>query len=535
MSARTRRFLLTGGLGVAVVAIALLAMSSVYSTASAKSTVRTTTVQLGTVAVTVTATGNVAPAAALSVNFQTGGTLSAITVKPGDQVVAGQALAKIDDAPSQAALASAQAALASAQAGLANVQQPVTALVAAQNRVALASAQQQVVSAQASLNAALQSAQLNAVGYQNTLSQVTAQLNRDTNQLNTDQASCVTPTTTTGGSGGGQSCSSVLLQDQNTLAKDNDSLVNARQQQASGLLKDQQSIVQAQNGLVSAQNNLATTQVSNQAKSVATPASVAQAQSQVAQAQAALLTAQKNEANTTLTAPTGGTVAAVNGVVGQTVSGGGTAAASSSSGSSSGGTGASSGSSSASSAFMTLDDTSALQVVAGFAEADASKIQAGQAASITLNALPNQQISGQVTKVDVTSTVVSNVVTYNVTVALTNPPAGARPGMTANIGVVVTQHDNVLHVPTADVTTRGGVSTVTVMQNGKQVVQTVAVGLVGDQSTEIVSGVSEGETVVQPTVSVGSGTGTGTGTGGAARTGGGGFTGPGGLGGGLGG
>ena len=524
MTARTRRFVVSGGLGLAVVAVALLAMSSVYSTASAKATVRTSTVQLGTVASTVSATGNVAPAAALSLNFQVSGQLTAIMVKPGDQVVAGQALAKIDDTQTQAALASAQAALTAAQANLANAQQPVSPAVAAQNAAALASAQQQVVAAQTNLRNAQQSAQLNAAGYQNSVDQVQAQLDRDTAQLKRDQASCATG-----------ACTSVLQTDQNALAKDNDSLVNARQQQASGLMKDQQAAQQAQNSLVAAQLSLSSTQAANNAKAASTPAGVAQAQSQVTQAQAGLLTAQKNEANTTLTAPGNATVATINGVVGQTVSGGGTASASSSStGSSASGGGASSSASSSSPAFITLDDTSTLQVVAGFAEADASKIQVAQAATVTLNALPNQTIAGQVTRIDVTATVVSNVVTYNVTVGLTDPPAAVRPGMTANVAVVVTQHDNVLSVPTADVSSRGGVSTVTLMQNGKQVVQAVTVGLVGDQSTELTSGVSEGETVVAPSVNV-TATGTGTGTGTGTRPGGGFGGGAGGLGGGLGG
>jgi hypothetical protein len=129
----------------------------------------------------------------------------------------------------------------------------------------------------------------------------------------------------------------------------------------------------------------------------------------------------------------------------------------------------------------------------------------------------------------VTSTVVSNVVTYNVTVGLTNPPSAVKPGMTANLTVVVDSRDNVLHVPTADVSTRGGVSMVTVMQNDKQVVQPVTTGLVGDQSTEITSGLTEGETVVEPTVNFATSTGSGTSTNPAARLFGGG------LGGGLGG
>jgi multidrug efflux pump subunit AcrA (membrane-fusion protein) len=513
MSNRTRTVGMTGGLAVGVVAVGLLALNSIYTTASAKSVVRTATVQRGTVQSTVTATGNVAAATTLALNFQSSGVLTSVDVKPGDQVAPGQQLAKIDDAQAQASLASAQAALTAAQANLANVQQPVTAAIAAQNQASLVSSNQQVVSAQTSLTDAEQAASLNAVGYQNAVNQAQAQRTRDVNQQNTDCT--VTPNPT--------ACN----QDNAAVAKDNDTVTNALQQQATGQFKDQQSIRQATNSLASAQAALASTQASNNAKGVSTPASLAQAQSQVTQAQASLLTAQKNEADTTLKSPGLATVAAVNGVVGQTISGGG--ASSSASGSS--GSGASSSSSgSSSSAFVTLTDLSSLNVVAGFAEADAGRIQVGQAANVSLNALPNQQITGQVSNVQVTSTVVSNVVTYNVTVSLTNPPAGAKPGMTANVNVVVAQQDNVLHVPTADVSTRGGTSTVIVSQNGKQVTQPVVVGMVGDQSTEITSGLTEGQTIVEPTVTITTGSGGSTVT--TPRAGGGGGLGGGGLGGG---
>jgi HlyD family secretion protein len=517
-----KRTLLTSAcLAAVIIAVGWVAVDTIYGSASAKSATRTTTVQMGTVQSTVTATGNVSPASALSVNFQTSGTVTEIDVKAGDPVKAGQTLAKIDDAQTQAALSSAQASLTSAQANLTNVQQPLTAAAAAQNAAALQSGQQAVATAQAGVGSAQQSAALNAVGYQNTVNQAQAQQNRDTNQFTNDQANCVTPTTSASGSGGGQSCTTQLAADQSAIAKDRDSVTNANQQQATGQLKDQQSIQQAQNSLISAEDNLASTVASNNAKASATPASVAQAQAQVITAQAGVVTAQKNEAATTLTAPSDGTVATLSGIVGQTVSGGGTSASSTSSGGAA--TGASA-SSSSSSAFITLDNVSALEVVAGFAEADASKVQVGQAATISLNALPNQTLDGQVSRVDVTSTVVSNVVTYNVTITLANPPTGVKPGMTASVAVVVSQRDNVLNLPTADISTRGGASSVTLLRSGKQIVQTVTTGLVGDQTTEIISGVSQGDTVVTPTVSI---TGTGTGTG-ATRTG----TGTGGIGGG---
>jgi multidrug efflux pump subunit AcrA (membrane-fusion protein) len=516
-----------GGLGVAIVIVALLAWNSIYSSASAKAPTRTATVEQGTVQATVTATGNVTPASDLSVNFQSGGTVTESDVKPGDQVKAGQTLAKIDDTQTAAALASAQAGLVSAQANLANVSQPLTAAVAAQNAAALLTGQQQVATAQGALSSAQQGAVLNATGYQNAINQAIGQLNRDTNQYSSDQASCATGTTAGSGSGGGQSCAAQLVSDQNTIAKDRDALTNANQQQVTGQMKDQQSIQQAQNGVNSALAGLGSTQASNNAKATATPASVAAAQSQVAQAQANLLAAQKAEANATLTAPGDATVATVNGIVGQTVSGGGTSTASTGSSASSAASSSSSGSNS-SSAFLTLENTASLQVVSGFAEADASKVQVGQAATVSLNALPNQAVSGKVSTVDVNATVVSNVVTYNVTVVLDNPPATVKPGMTASVDVVVSQRDNVLQLPTADITTRNGASTVTLLRSGKQIPQVVEIGLVGDQTTEITSGVTQGDVVVAPTVSI---TATGTGTGTRTTTGAGGLGGAGGAGG----
>jgi len=525
MSSKTRTLVLTGGLVVVIVVIALLAVNTIFSKASAKTVTRTATVSTGTVESTVTATGNVSPATSLSLNFQSSGVVTEIDVQTGDQVVAGQTLAKIDDTQTQAALSSAEASLTAAQDNLTSVEQPLTPAVAAQNASALLMAQQAVTTAQTNLTAAQQSAQVNATGYQQTVIQAEAQLSRDDNQYNADQANCSSGTTVSSGtgSGGAQSCTSVLLADQNTIAKDNEAVATAQQSEVSGQLKDQQSIQQAQNSLNSAQDSLTSTEASNNAKATATPASVASAQSQVTQAQANLVTAQKNESDTVLTAPSNGTVASVDGLVGQTASGGGTSSASSSSASSSA---SATGGSGSSSAFITLDNIASLQVVAGFAEDDATKIQTNQTATITLNALPNQTITGTVSEVDITSTVVSNVVTYDVTISLTSPPSGVKPGMTANVAVVVGEADNVVELPTADITTRGTTSTVTLLKAGKQIIQTVTTGLVGDETTQITSGVTAGETVVTPAVSIT--------TGGAATTrtstlgGGGGFVGGGG-------
>jgi multidrug efflux pump subunit AcrA (membrane-fusion protein) len=170
-----------------------------------------------------------------------------------------------------------------------------------------------------------------------------------------------------------------------------------------------------------------------------------------------------------------------------------------------------------------------LEIVSGFAEADATKIAVGQPATITFPALPNIEVAGKVTSVSSTSTVVSNVVTYGVTIVLVNPPSDVKEGMTANVSVVDQTRANVPELSSAAITTTGANSTVELLKNGKTTVTRVTTGLVGNSATEIVSGLSKGDVVVLPTVTIAAATATAATTGAAGGLGGaGGFTGGGG-------
>jgi multidrug efflux pump subunit AcrA (membrane-fusion protein) len=148
--------------------------------------------------------------------------------------------------------------------------------------------------------------------------------------------------------------------------------------------------------------------------------------------------------------------------------------------------------------------------------------------------LANVELSGTVSGVSPSSTVSSNVVTYDVTISLKDPPSSVKVGMTANVSVITASKSDVMELPSAAVTTTGTTSTVTTLENGKETAHPVVVGLVGSSTTQILSGVSIGEVVVEPTVSVSAGaatTGAGT-AGGGGVLGGGGGPGGGGLGGG---
>lgn len=216
----------------------------------------------------------------------------------------------------------------------------------------------------------------------------------------------------------------------------------------------------------------------------------------------------KSLQETQLVALISGTVTAVDGSVGQTVSGGGSSTQTSSSSSTS------STSTSTSSSLVTIQSLGSFQLVADVAEADAIKIEVHQTASVTLAALSNTEVSGVVTAVSPVSTVVNNVVEYPVTVALVRAPKSLKDGMTAEVAIVVQSASNVLLLPSAAITTTGNVSTVNVLSKGVKKTVNVTLGIVGTSFTQITSGVSEGETIVEPTASVSAASSSGTTTGG---------------------
>jgi macrolide-specific efflux system membrane fusion protein len=148
---------------------------------------------------------------------------------------------------------------------------------------------------------------------------------------------------------------------------------------------------------------------------------------------------------------------------------------------------------------MTLINLDQLQVKAAFSETDASRVAVGEPATVAFAALPTEELAAHVSEIDAISTVTSNVVTYGVTLTLDNPTTQVKPGMTATVTVIVSKSNNVLHVPTAAVRGSGASGTVTLMKNGKESTVQVIVGVRGDDSIEIASGLSAGEQVVVST------------------------------------
>ncbi|MYW94091.1 HlyD family efflux transporter periplasmic adaptor subunit [Amycolatopsis rubida] len=265
----------------------------------------------------------------------------------------------------------------------------------------------------------------------------------------------------------------------------------------------------AEDNLTTAEDNPPANQTSAQAQS-----STASLQAKVDQAQLDVDNAESALAATTLTAPGAGTVTAINGTVGQQAGSGSNSSSSSASAStSSSGSGGQSGqqsssSSSSSTGFIDITDMGTLVVNTSVAEIDVSKVKTGQKATVTLNATPDQPLQATVSSIDLTPTTSSNVVSYGAKLALSNPPSGLRPGQSASVVITVAEADGVLSVPAAAVRSSGTTNVVTVEQNGQPVSRQVEVGVRGESTVEIKSGLNEGDSVVltaaSPTTSSGS-------------------------------
>ena len=242
-----------------------------------------------------------------------------------------------------------------------------------------------------------------------------------------------------------------------------------------------------------------------------------QAKQSVSQARNTYNEAKADLAKATLTAPISGLVIAVNGEVGSTS--GSSSNSSSSSGGGGGNNSSSSSSSSSSSAFVTIADVSSYIVTTNIAEADIAKVTVGQAASITFPALTGTTATAKVTAISPTATSSNSVVTYATTITLDSLPAKVRLGQTAEVAITIAASDaSALYVPAAAITTANGTSTVKVIdpKTKKVVVTDVTLGVVGDDGTEIKTGLTAGETIVIGTVAATTTTGTtgttGTGT-----------------------
>ncbi len=99
--------------------------------------------------------------------------------------------------------------------------------------------------------------------------------------------------------------------------------------------------------------------------------------------------------------------------------------------------------------FTIANDLTKMQIDAAVAEADVGTIAADQEVEFTVDAFPNRTFHGKVVQVRNAPTAVQNVVTYDTVIGVDNSELKLKPGMTANVSVIIAHKDDVLKISNA--------------------------------------------------------------------------------------
>lgn len=161
----------------------------------------------------------------------------------------------------------------------------------------------------------------------------------------------------------------------------------------------------------------------------------------------------------------------------------------------------------------TLYDMSQLTFRMAVNELDINKVAVGQQVEITTQALSGQTFTGTVDKVNINGTTTNGFTTYPITVRLDGDGTelarqGLRPGMNVSAKIIGQSVENALCVPVGAVS-RGNKLLVaapgalaqdgtTVLDPTKTEERQVALGASDDSYVQILSGLSQGETVLVP-------------------------------------
>jgi len=441
-----------------------------------------------------------------------------LTAATGQTVTAGQVLATIDPTPYQQALDEAKNDLETAEENLADLQTPASDLEIAQADMAIARAQVQLQAAQQSLDdllspdidaletavtnarLALAQGQVNLLALQQDSSseEQIAKLREadaDAWAIYEDYANKVHSDSDADYHGG-------LMLYYNRMMDAQDALVTAEVKADLSLRQAEVSVRKSQQALAEAQEALrqakaggdelqnAKAQLAVREAEVALEVArasraeldegpdataLAAAQAQVDKLQLALSDAEAALAGTELVAPFDGTILDTNVSVGDPVA--------------------------ANSTIVTLADLGSMQVVASVDETTIRQVSAGQQASISFDAYPNQTFDGQVLSVPLYGTLQGGVTVYDVPLSLTGAEAlNLLVGMTANVEIEVGHVTDALLVPTLALQKVSGSYQVSVPNTldpaGEPETVPVQIGLSNGTYTQIVKGLIAGDQVI---------------------------------------
>ncbi len=432
---------------IAVVAAALAMLSNQRAQGLASlAEYETVPVLRDTIVATVNASGTVNPKEQINLTFPSGGLLAQMDVQAGQRVEAGQELAKLDTRQLALSVAQAEATVQINEARLGQTR-------AGSSLADIASAQAAVASAQAAYDGAKRKLDLRS----DQLSIVEADLKRAELALQDTQAAydLVAHRSDIGVLPQAAALERATLDYQRALANYN--------LQVAAI--DDTTFKGAAAQLAQAKAQL------DRLKRAPTSEELAIAEAQVMQAKVALEQAMLRLDDAILTAPFAGTVLATNAQAGEFIG--------------------------AAVPVVILADLNGYYVDTSIDETDIGRVQMGQDAAIALDAFPDVELHGTVTRIEPLGQITQGVVSYDVWVQVLSTELPLRPNMTAIVDIVVDRKEGVLVVPNRAVKrdNRGRIY-VEILEEGEAKQHFVTTGLSNELVTEIVGGVDDRDQVV---------------------------------------
>jgi len=401
-------------------------------------------IERGTLLSTVNATGSVLPEKQTTLSFKSPGRVDKVLVEEGQFVTKNEVLAELETRDLEYAIDQARLGLATAQAQLLRLQRPPSA--------------EDVAAAEAALDSAQASYRRLLAGPSDEEIRV-ARSNMDQAKASLEQAQAAydqvadRPNITM--------LPQALQLEQATIAYDaakaNFELATREPSEAE--------IAGARSAIVQAEASLARLQAGAQEEDILL------SQLQVEQAQLSLEQAEHQLEGSILTAPHAGTITTV-GVKEGELSGGQPA--------------------------FVLTDLSQYHIEGTVDEIDIGRVAPSQPVTVTLDALPGEDLSGQIEEIASTAQMDTGVVSYRVSIALDPTTAPLRVGMTANVDIVTEIRDDILLVPNRFVRidrTTGQTYVEKLVAGMAQSVE-IQTGQRDEFYSEVMAGLEEGDTVV---------------------------------------
>jgi len=442
--------------------------------------VETAQVEKRELAVTVTASGKIEAGVSADVFPPTAGTLDEIFVSDGETVTAGTKIAQMDTAPLEAQLAQAEAGLAQAEAGLSNVEQggPSSADINAA-RAAVDAAYESYLAAKRQLAAVNQQAPSSAQIAAAEASTKAAKSAYDAAKAAYDAAvlaspnPSIDPTVTALGVQKDQAYAGYLQAKAAEQQLKSVDLTAARAQAQAG-------VDQAYAGWQQSKATLAKLQSTDtSAQREAARQAIASAAEGVALAQDALDRA-------TLTAP-------IDGVVVFNSAGAALAAA----GGGGGGGQATDGSAvSPQAAPFSVVDLTAVKFTAEVDEADIERVKVGQAAKVTLDAFPGEEISTTVLRINpAAQPTATGGTVFAVELEISDTELDVLIGMKGDAEIEVSSVGAAITIPVEALFSEGGTDYVYVVENNTLKKTEITVGATTDTEVEVLEGLDAGQVV----------------------------------------